>query len=86
MQLYLLLTVGPLSTLVIVLFGVFLNNQRLNDVKDLVNNRLNDVRDMLRAEIKVLESQIQANHSEMLSRFGDLDNRMTRIESRLKLN
>ncbi|MCX6626020.1 MAG: hypothetical protein NTW28_00120 [Candidatus Solibacter sp.] len=75
MQLYLVLAIGPVSTLVIVMFGVFLNNQRLNDVRDL-----------LRAEMKVLESHMQLNHSEMLQRFGDLDNRMTRIENHFKLN
>ena len=74
-QLYLILAIGPVSTSVIVMFGVFLNNQRLNDGWDL-----------LRAEMKVLESRMERNHSEMLRRFGDLDNRMTRIGNHFKVN
>lgn len=74
-RLFLILAIGPVTTLVIVMLGVFLNNQRLNDVRDL-----------LRAEVKVLESQLERNHSEMLRRFGDLDNRMTRIENHFKVN
>lgn len=66
----LLLTVGRVSTLVIVMFGVFLNNQGLNDLRDL-----------LRADMAVMDSHLERNPSEMLRRFGDLDSRVTRIEN-----
>jgi hypothetical protein len=46
----------------------------------LINNaRLNDVKETLRAEM-------DKNHSEMLHRFGDLDGRLSRIESGLGMN
>ena len=41
-------------------------------------DRIDDLRDVLRAEMA-------KNHSEMLHRFGDLDTRLTRIESRLNM-
>ena len=62
-------------TMVVVLIGILLNNSRLNDVKE-----------TLRAELKAVEANIDKNHSEMLHRFGDLDGRLTRIESSLGVN
>jgi hypothetical protein len=58
--------------MVVVLTGVLINNARLNDVRDL-----------LRVEMKLVESGIERNHSEMLHRFGDLDTRLSRIENAL---
>ena len=69
------LALATLPTMVVVLIGIFVNNARLNDVKD-----------ALRAEIKVVEANMDKNHSEMLHRFGDLDTRLTRIESGLGMN
>jgi hypothetical protein len=46
----------------------------------LLNNaRLNDIKEVLRAEM-------DKNHSEMLHRFGDLDTRLSRIETGLGMN
>lgn len=73
-----------IPTMIVILIGILLNNARLGDVKE-----------VLRAEIKVVEAQVKTvdsrmdaleavidkNHSEMLHRFGDLDTRLTRIES-----
>ena len=54
-----------------VLAGALFNNSRVGDV----SKRIDDMRDLLRAEMA-------KNHSEMLHRFGDLDDRLTRIEQR----
>ncbi len=54
-----------------VLAGAIFNNSRVGDV----SKRIDDMRDLLRAEMA-------KNHSEMLHRFGDLDDRLTRIEQR----
>jgi hypothetical protein len=70
---------ATLPTMVVVLIGILLNNARLTDVKE-----------ALRAEIKLVEANVEANmeknHSEMLHRFGDLDTRLTRIASGLGMN
>jgi hypothetical protein len=66
------IALSPVPTMVVVLTGVLINNARLNDVRDL-----------LRVEMKLVESGIERNHSEMLHRFGDLDTRLSRIENAL---
>lgn len=69
-------------TMVVVLIGILINNSRLTDV----HTRLGDVKETLRAEIKAVEANMEKNHSEMLHRVGDLDSRLTRIESALGMN
>jgi hypothetical protein len=66
------IALSTVPTMVVVLTGVLINNARLNDVRDL-----------LRVEMKLVESGIERNHSEMLHRFGDLDTRLSRIENAL---
>jgi hypothetical protein len=75
-----------IPTMTVVLIGILINNARLNGL----GSRLIEVKEMLRSEIKstreVLEAHIEKNQSEMLHRFGDLDNRLTRIENALGMN
>ena len=53
----------------------------------LINNaRLTDVKETLRAEMRVVDANMEKNHSEMLHRVGDLDTRLTRIENGLGMN
>ena len=75
----------PIATLAIVMVGFLYNNGRMSDFQGRMTNlrmhvdgRIDDLRDMLRAEMA-------ENHGEMLARFGDLDTRLTRIESRMNL-
>ena len=70
-------------TMIVVLIGILINNARLGDLRESFNSRLNDMKEVLRAEIKTVEANMDKNHSEMLHRFGDLDTRLTRIESGL---
>ncbi len=56
---------------VAVLAGAFFNNARVGDM----SKRIDDMRDLLCAEMA-------KNHSEMLHRFGSLDDRLSRIEER----
>lgn len=44
------------------------------------NNRLNDVKELLRAEIKASQAELT---SLLVSRFGELDARLIHIEDRL---
>ncbi len=84
-----MLSIAPLATLAVVLVGFLYNNARLTDLRNDLTSRMNaletnfqkrleDTRELLRAEIS-------RNHSEMLHRFGDLDRRLTRIETGLNL-
>ena len=53
--------------------GAIFNNSRIGDL----SRRINDMRDLLRVEMS-------KNHSEMLHRFADLDDRPTRVEQRIE--
>ncbi len=68
----------PLATLAIVMVGLLYNNSRLSDFR----SSMTDLRDMLRAEMRVLQTIIEKNHSELLGKFAELDSRVSRIEQR----
>ena len=66
-------TLSTVPTMILV--GILINNAGLTDVKE-----------TLRAEMRVVEANMEKNHSEMLRRVGDLDTRIEnapRHESRL---
>ncbi len=68
-----------------VLTGVLLNNTRLTDLRVLLEGRLTaeirasqaETRQVI-AELRIL---IERNHSEMLARFADLEQRLGRLEA-----
>jgi hypothetical protein len=70
---------SPLATLAIVMVGFLYNNSRLNDFR----LSMGDMRDMLRAEIKVLQATMDKNQSELLSKFAELETRVSRIEEKI---
>ena len=70
---------SPLATLAIVMVGFLYNNSRLSDFR----LSMGDMRDMLRAEIKVLQATMERNQSELLSKFAELETRVTRIEEKI---
>ena len=43
---------------------------------------MNDMRDMLRAEMRVVQTTMDKNHSELLGKFAELDTRVSHIEER----
>jgi hypothetical protein len=52
---------------------------------------MGDMRDMLRAEIKTMEVEIRVlqttmekNHSELLNKFAELETRVSRIEEKIR--
>ena len=69
---------APLATLAIVMVGILYNNSRLSDFR----SSMGDLRDMLRAEMRVLQTIMEKNHSELLGKFAELDTRVSRIEQR----
>jgi hypothetical protein len=81
---------SPLATLAIVMVGFLYNNSRLSDFR----LSMGDMRDMLRAEIKGLQSSMEGeiralratmdkNQSEVLSKFAELETRVSRIEEKI---
>jgi hypothetical protein len=70
---------SPLATLAIVMVGFLYNNSRLSDFR----LSMGDMRDMLRAEIKVLQATMDKNQSELLSKFAELETRVSRIEEKI---
>jgi hypothetical protein len=78
--------ITPVATLTVVMVGFLYNNARMSDLRGDVNSRLSDLRDVLKAELGRLEARIDRNHSEMLTRFGDLDSRLAHIKSQLGIN
>jgi hypothetical protein len=78
---------SPLATLAIVMVGFLYNNSRLSDFR----LSMGDMRDMLRAEIKTMEVEIRVlqttmekNHSELLNKFAELETRVSRIEEKIR--
>ena len=62
-----------------VLIGVLLNNNRLNDVKEVVNAKVETraaAKDVY--ELRVL---IEKNHSELLLKLSDIENRFSKFEN-----
>jgi Tfp pilus assembly protein PilN len=75
-QFYISVAVMPVTTIVIVLIGVLLSNQRITALENTFNAWLTDQREMLRSEIARVESVL-------LSKFAELDQRLSRLEARM---
>ena len=88
-QFYVSVAVMPTVTIIIVLIGVLLNNTnmnaRLNDLRGDMNLRFEDLRNEMNARIGELRDTLRAemskNHSEMLTKFAELDSRLSRLEA-----
>jgi hypothetical protein len=65
--------------------GVLLNNNRLNDVKQVLDTRISDVKEVLRAEARADKTELillmEKNHSEILAKLGEIDSRLSRLEA-----
>jgi hypothetical protein len=59
------MAVGPVATLIVVFLGVLFQNHH-------VDTRIGDLKELLRAEMR-------ANQSELLAKFAELDNRLSRL-------
>ena len=80
------MALATVPTMVVVLVGILLNNARLTDVKEGIRAEIKVVEAQVKSQSSSLEALIDKNHSEMLHRFGDLDTRLTRIESSLGMS
>jgi hypothetical protein len=81
---------SPLATVAVVMIGFLYNNSRLTDLR----LSMGDMRDMLRAEIRALQGSMEGeirvlratmdkNQSEVLSKFAELETRVSRIEEKI---
>ena len=98
-QFYISVAVMPVTTIIIVLIGVLLNNANLNhrlgdfnnrflDFNkrlDDFNNRFADMNQRLDDTKELLRAEMAKGHSELLAKFAELDTRLGRIESHLNL-
>ncbi|MBI3208931.1 MAG: hypothetical protein HYZ37_08525 [Candidatus Solibacter usitatus] len=79
-QFYISVAVGPAATMVVVLIGVLLNNNRIGDL----NNRISDLRSEMNARLTDMKDSQEANlrrvEDMLLGKFAELDNRLSRIE------
>lgn len=83
------LIVSPVTMLLVVVLGVFSQNRhvdvRLNDVKELLRAEIRASHAELRAEFGDLRVLLEKNHSEMMARFAELDNRLSRLEGERRI-
>ena len=75
-----------------VLIGVLFNNNRLNDVKELLAAKIEAVSGKIEIgragtsqEIAAMRVLLEKNHSENLLRFADIENRLVRIENERRI-
>jgi hypothetical protein len=72
------MAVGPVATLIVVFLGVLFQNRHVDTRIADVNLRITDLKELLRAEMR-------ANQSELLAKFADLDNRLSRLEGERRI-
>ncbi len=63
--------VGPVATLIVVFLGVLFQNRH-------VDTRIGDLKELLRADMR-------ANQSELMVKFAELDNRLSRLEGERRI-
>ena len=69
------LTVANLPTFTLLLLGIFYNNARLNDLRDLLPAEL-------KVEIRDLRATMEKNHNDLLRILADHDHRIGRLEDK----
>lgn len=70
---------APLSSLAVVIIGYVIQNNNLNAR---ISEIRSDLKDVLRAELGAIRAEMAKNHSELLHKLVDLENRIHRIEAR----
>ena len=98
-QFYIYVTVVPVSTIIIVLIGVLLNNANMNarfgdmnarfgDISARfadMDRRFTDLKDLIQAYSDRQDANLRRVEDELLGKFAELDNRLSRIEHHLNL-
>jgi len=98
-QFYISVAVMPVTTIIIVLIGVLLNNAnmnaRLGDMNarfgDMnarfadLDRRFTDLKDLIQAYSDRQDANLRRVEDELLGKFAELDTRLSRIEHHLNL-
>ena len=75
----------PITTIIIVLVGVLLNNANMNARFGDINGRFGDLKDLIQAYSDRQDANLRRVEDELLGKFAELDNRLSRIEHHLSL-
>ena len=82
----------PITTIIIVLIGVLLNNANMNARFGDMNarfsdmdRRFTDLKDLIQAYSDRQDANLRRVEDELLGKFAELDNRLSRIEHHLNL-
>jgi hypothetical protein len=84
----------PVATLAVVLVGFLYNNSRftelsksvdsrISELSKSVDSRISDLKDLIKAQGDRFDAHLARVESSLLSKFAELDTRLTRIESRI---
>ncbi len=81
------------GTLTVLVVGFIYNNSRISDLRsDLnqrfqdINQRFQDINQRFQDLRDLIDAKLARQEEMMLSKFAELDNRLTRIESHLNLH
>lgn len=77
-QFYISVGVMPVTTIIIVLIGVLLNNTTMNA-------GFADIKDLIQAHSDRQDANLRRVEEMLLGKFAELDNRLSRIEHHLNL-
>ena len=84
-QFYISVAVVPVTTIIIVLIGVLLNNANMNARFSDMNARFADMRDLIQANSERQDANLRRVEEMLLGKFAELDTRLSRIEHLLNL-
>lgn len=84
-QFYISVAVMPVTTIIIVLIGVLLNNANMNARLSDINGRFGDLKDLIQAYSDRQDANLRRVEEMLLGKFAELDNRLSRIEHHLNL-
>jgi hypothetical protein len=91
-QFYISVGVMPITTIIIVLIGILLNNANMNarfgDMNARfadINARFTDLKELIQAYADRQDANLRRVEDELLGKFAELDNRLSRIEHHLNL-
>jgi len=83
------MAVGPVATLIVVFLGVLFQNRHVDTRISDLDTRISDLTrsmDLRFADTKeTLRAEMRANQSELLAKFAELDNRLSRLEGERRI-
>ncbi len=74
------------GTLTVLGIGFIYNNSRISDLRSDVGGRISSLQDLIDAKFEAQDAKLGRQEEMLLSKFAELDNRLTRIESHLNLH